>query len=56
MKSYTINLPGKTRLRTLDELNELLELSVKEENYELCLVIKEAIDNYDKYKIIYANV
>lgn len=48
MKSYTINLEEKTEIRTLDELNTLLDYMIEIENYELCSVIKEVIDNYDE--------
>lgn len=48
MKSYVINLEGKNEIRTLDELNTMLNYMIENENYELCSVIKEAIDNYDE--------
>lgn len=48
MKSYIVNIPGKSRIRTLDELNKLLDYSIENENYELCSLIKKAIDNYDE--------
>jgi len=48
MKSYVINLKGKNEIRTLDELNTMLNYMIENENYELCSVIKEAIDNYDE--------
>jgi hypothetical protein len=47
MKSYIVNIPGKTGIRTLDELNKMLEYMIEVENYEMCLEIKEVIDNYD---------
>ena len=48
MKSYVINLEGKNEIRTLDELKTMLNYMIENENYELCSVIKEAIDNYDE--------
>ena len=48
MKSYVINLEGKNENRTLDELKTMLNYMIENENYELCSVIKEAIDNYDE--------
>jgi hypothetical protein len=47
MKSYIVNIPGKTGIRTLDELNKMLEYMTEVENYEMCLEIKKVIDNYD---------
>ena len=47
MKSYIVNIPGKTGIRTLDELNKMLEYMIEVENYEMCLEIKKVIDNYD---------
>ena len=47
MKSYVINLKGKNETRTLNELKNMLNYMIENENYELCSVIKEAIDNYD---------
>jgi hypothetical protein len=48
MKSYIVNLEGKTGIRSLDELHNMLNYMIEIENYELCSVIKEAIDNYDE--------
>jgi hypothetical protein len=48
MKSYIVNLDGKTGIRSIDELNTMLEYMIQEENYELCSVIKKVIDNYDE--------
>ena len=48
MKSYIVNLEGKSEIRTLDELNTMLDYMIENENYELCSVIKEVIDNYDE--------
>lgn len=48
MKSYVINLKGKNETRTLNELKNMLNYMIENENYELCSVIKEAIDNYDE--------
>ena len=48
MKSYVINLEGKNEIRTIDELKTMLNYMIENENYELCSVIKEAIDNYDE--------
>ena len=48
MKSYVINLEVKNEIRTLDELKTMLNYMIENENYELCSVIKEAIDNYDE--------
>ena len=48
MKSYIVNLPEKTGIRTLDELNTMLDFMIENENYELCSVIKQVIDNYDE--------
>jgi hypothetical protein len=47
MKSYIVNLPEKTEIRTLDELNRILEYMIEVENYEMCSEIKKVIDNYD---------
>jgi hypothetical protein len=47
MKSYIVNLPEKTEIRTLDELNRMLEYMIEVENYEMCSEIKKVIDNYD---------
>jgi protein-arginine kinase activator protein McsA len=56
MKSYIVNLEGRTEIRTIDELKQLLEYMIENENYEQCSVIKYAIDNYDelynKYNLI----
>ena len=48
MKSYIVNLEGKTGVRSIDELNTMLDYMIENENYELCSVIKEVIDNYDE--------
>jgi hypothetical protein len=48
MKSYIVNLEVKTGIRSLDELHNMLNYMIEIENYELCSVIKEAIDNYDE--------
>jgi hypothetical protein len=48
MKSYIVNLEGNSEIRTLDELNTMLDYMIENENYELCSVIKEVIDNYDE--------
>ena len=48
MKSYIINLDGKTGICSIDELNTMLDYMIENENYELCSVIKEVIDNYDE--------
>lgn len=48
MKSFTVNLEGKSEIRTLKELNTMLNYMIENENYEICSVIKEVIDNYDK--------
>jgi len=47
MKSFVVNLEAKSGIRTLDELNTMLDFMVENENYELCSVIKQVIDNYD---------
>ena len=47
MKSYIVNLPEKNEIRTLDELNRMLEYMIEVENYEMCSEIKRVIDNYD---------
>lgn len=47
MKSYIVNLEGKSEIRTLNELNMMLDYMIENENYELCSIIKEVIDNYD---------
>ena len=47
MKSYIVNLPEKNEIRTLDELNRMLEYMIEVENYEMCSEIKRLIDNYD---------
>ena len=48
MKSYIVNLEGKNEIRSIDELNTMLNYAIENENYELCLLIKEVIDNYDE--------
>lgn len=48
MKSYIINLEGKNEIRSIDELNTMLNYMIENENYELCSLIKEVIDNYDE--------
>jgi hypothetical protein len=50
MKSYIINLEEKSEIRTLDELNTMLDYMIENENYELCSLIKEVIDNYEYSK------
>jgi hypothetical protein len=47
MKSYIVNLPEKNEIRTLDELNRMLEYMIGVENYEMCSEIKKVIDNYN---------
>ena len=47
MKPYIVNLIGKNEIRSLDELNSLLQYMIEVENYEICSQIKEVIDNYD---------
>ena len=47
MKLYIVNLPEKNEIRTLDELNRMLEYMIEVENYEMCSEIKRVIDNYD---------
>jgi hypothetical protein len=47
MKSFVVNLEAKSGIRTLDELNTMLDFMIENENYELCSVIKQIIDNYD---------
>ena len=47
MKSYIVNLEGKNEIRSIDELNTMLNYAIENENYELCSLIKEVIDNYD---------
>jgi DNA-directed RNA polymerase subunit L len=47
MKSFVVNLEAKSGIRTLDELNTMLDFMIENENYELCSVIKQVIDNYD---------
>jgi DNA-directed RNA polymerase subunit L len=42
-----IKLEGKTSVRTLDELKELMEVMIEHEKYELCSKIKYVIDNYN---------
>ena len=51
MKSYITNLEGKSEIRTLDELNTMLDYMIENENYELCSVIKRVIDDYDELMI-----
>ena len=48
MKSFVVNLEEKSGIRTLDELNTMLDFMIENENYETCSVIKEVIDNYDE--------
>ena len=48
MKSFVVNIEGKSGIRTLDELNTMLDFMIENENYELCSVIKRVIDNYDE--------
>jgi len=48
MKSYTMRLRGRTEIRSLDELKTLLDQAIEVENYELCSLIKQVIDNYDE--------
>jgi DNA-directed RNA polymerase subunit L len=48
MKSFVVNIEGKSEIRTLDELNTMLDFMIENENYELCSVIKRVIDNYDE--------
>jgi hypothetical protein len=48
MKSFVVNLEEKSGIRTLDELNTMLDFMIENENYEICSVIKEVIDNYDE--------
>ncbi len=48
MKSFVVNLEAKSGIRTLDELNTMLDFMIENENYELCSVIKQVIDNYDE--------
>ena len=55
MKSYVVTLPGKTKLRTKQELIRLLKQSEDSEYYELCAIIKETIDNYDELVKEYSN-
>jgi hypothetical protein len=52
MKSYIINIPEKTEIRTLEELNKILNYMIEIENYEMCSKIKKVIDNYDDLKKI----
>ena len=47
MKSFVVNLEAKSGIRTLDELNRMLEYMIEVENYEMCSEIKRVIDNYD---------
>ena len=48
-KIYEIILEGSCdHIRSLDELNKLLDYMVENENYELCQEIKNVIDNYDE--------
>ena len=47
MKSYIVNLQEKNEIRTLNELNRMLEYMIGIENYEMCWEIKKVIDNYD---------
>jgi|APGre2960657404_1045060.scaffolds.fasta_scaffold06141_7 hypothetical protein len=48
MKSYIVNLEGKSGIRSISELNTMLNYMIENENYELCSLIKEVIDNYDE--------
>ena len=48
MKSFVVNLEEKSGIRTLDELNTMLDFMIENENYEICSVIKRVIDNYDE--------
>ena len=48
MKSYIVNLERKNEIRSIDELNTMLNYAIENENYELCSLIKEVIDNYDE--------
>lgn len=48
MKSYIVNLEGKNEIRSIHELNTMLNYMIENENYELCSLIKEVIDNYDE--------
>lgn len=48
MKSYTMSIRGRTEIRSLDELKTLLDQAIEVENYELCSLIKQVIDNYDE--------
>lgn len=48
MKSYIINLEGGIRIRSIYELNMMLDYMIENENYGLCSLIKEVIDNYDE--------
>ena len=48
MKSYIVNLEWKNEIRSIDELNTMLNYAIENENYELCSLIKKVIDNYDE--------
>ena len=45
---YALKLEGGTKVRTIDELNQLLNYMIEIEEYELCSKIKYIIDNYDE--------
>lgn len=48
MKSYIINVEGRTETRSIAELNTLLEFMIEIEEYELCSAISQVIENYDE--------
>ena len=48
MKPYIIKLKAETKIRTVEELKQLLEHMAEAEKYEICSRIKFAIDNYNE--------
>ena len=50
MKPYILSLKGSTEIRTLDELKQLLTAMIENQNFEQCIIVKHAIDNYDELK------
>ena len=43
-----ISLEGSTKVRTLDELKELMKTMISYEEYEICSIIRDAIGNYNE--------
>ena len=46
MKSYIVNLEGKTGVRSIDELNTMLDYMIENENYELCTNCSKLVNNF----------